>query len=612
MDVVDLRGLDRTARQTEIQAEIQRLKLLNNSLAPISSLPAEILIDIFTWYRDYCYNDPFQMVFLFNWIQVTHVCSRWRAIALENPRLWSVLRLDSRFRLKAFEVIFERSRTMPLSVYVSSTITDPGQAFLLDVMDHIHRFEHLDLTISHEGVVHLFQFIWMAKISEAFAPILRTLIFRNIGGDYEYTLASVFGEGTPALRHLHLYNCPLRKCPAIIKGLTHLQLGLDDLALNPSGDLCLFEALKEMVDLRKFIFADNRSRIVEIPQNDNTIALPKLEFFSFDGSLPLFSSFLRRLSIPSSAFLQIVVKTDIYYEETPHHDLKKDFDYLIMALESSWQLKSCRESLKDRTGSTLQRIWTGHYGLEDVAIHGWLSDTVDSTQSSPEYIYRNPPGLVPNLNITFLGFEPPPWTTIRCALVTFPLQDLTCIHLGVVLRKRDCAILARLPALRLVSLTQICFADFFNYIAKDPVFLKYHHNSRERGRLMTTNAQQGTHLPPPKYFPKLDSISFQDADFGLLDYEADDMEDEAIDMELFIEFLSFRKRHSSPIRHLRLESCYNVIEEEVYLMKEMIEGLVEWDGWTNIREDLDLSECDSDTSGDDDDEEEGTEGEEED
>ena len=64
-----------------------------NDLSPIGKLPEDILLNIFMLYLDlsrlnspYCQN-PICSVYL------THVCSFWRAIAIEYAPLWNVINL---------------------------------------------------------------------------------------------------------------------------------------------------------------------------------------------------------------------------------------------------------------------------------------------------------------------------------------------------------------------------------------------------------------------------------------------------------------------------------------------------------------------------------------
>ncbi|KAJ7603923.1 hypothetical protein FB45DRAFT_767776, partial [Roridomyces roridus] len=62
-------------------------------LSPVRSLPSEILGEIFAWTLPTVAEASDRTSFKFHhspW-NLTHVCSRWRAIAISTPSLWSLL-----------------------------------------------------------------------------------------------------------------------------------------------------------------------------------------------------------------------------------------------------------------------------------------------------------------------------------------------------------------------------------------------------------------------------------------------------------------------------------------------------------------------------------------
>ncbi|EIW79604.1 hypothetical protein CONPUDRAFT_166352 [Coniophora puteana RWD-64-598 SS2] len=99
-----------------------------------SSLPAELLLLIFkdcttlahaqdglTWYFHKC-----QPRCLLDWVQVTHVCQRWRAIALGCPSLWSHFVFLSSDWAKE---ILSRAGTSPLTISYAGSKRDECIAF---------------------------------------------------------------------------------------------------------------------------------------------------------------------------------------------------------------------------------------------------------------------------------------------------------------------------------------------------------------------------------------------------------------------------------------------------------------------------------------------------
>ncbi|TFY80931.1 hypothetical protein EWM64_g3081 [Hericium alpestre] len=85
-----------------------------NALAPISALPAEVLVHIFHLYATMQppgWNHPRPL----GWIEVTHVCCLWRNTAIQFPSLWS----DISFTLgrRWTKEILRRTKAAPISVY---------------------------------------------------------------------------------------------------------------------------------------------------------------------------------------------------------------------------------------------------------------------------------------------------------------------------------------------------------------------------------------------------------------------------------------------------------------------------------------------------------------
>ncbi|KAI9453532.1 hypothetical protein BJY52DRAFT_1173560, partial [Lactarius psammicola] len=75
-----------------LEVSIRALKLRRNALAPISSLPTEIIAAIFSSLRVRVTLLAFKLGEKpsgLAWLPVAHVCHQWREIALSQPRFWS-------------------------------------------------------------------------------------------------------------------------------------------------------------------------------------------------------------------------------------------------------------------------------------------------------------------------------------------------------------------------------------------------------------------------------------------------------------------------------------------------------------------------------------------
>ncbi|RDB25433.1 hypothetical protein Hypma_007604 [Hypsizygus marmoreus] len=80
--------------------------------APIDSLPPEILLAIFELIkprRRSRYTVPFEVI-------ISHVCARWRAVALDTPLLWTDIDIYSIRSLERVACYLERSAPCPVNV----------------------------------------------------------------------------------------------------------------------------------------------------------------------------------------------------------------------------------------------------------------------------------------------------------------------------------------------------------------------------------------------------------------------------------------------------------------------------------------------------------------
>ncbi|KAI0060683.1 hypothetical protein BV25DRAFT_1992747 [Artomyces pyxidatus] len=97
------------------------MRTRRNALAPISVLPPEILARIFELHAIDCphgkvdYYRADRMNLRFGWIaSATHVCRRWREVALDHPRLWG--RLAFNMGSKWVEEMLARVKAAPIFV----------------------------------------------------------------------------------------------------------------------------------------------------------------------------------------------------------------------------------------------------------------------------------------------------------------------------------------------------------------------------------------------------------------------------------------------------------------------------------------------------------------
>ena len=102
-------------------AAIIKIKTSLNTLVPMSTLPAEILADIF---QIVVQTDRLRAVGTsppYAWVAITHVCTHWREVALSTPTLWNYIVLPC--RLQCVREMLARSQGVPLSIHHRAVTT---------------------------------------------------------------------------------------------------------------------------------------------------------------------------------------------------------------------------------------------------------------------------------------------------------------------------------------------------------------------------------------------------------------------------------------------------------------------------------------------------------
>ncbi|KAJ8463130.1 hypothetical protein ONZ45_g17695 [Pleurotus djamor] len=172
----------------QLHARICSLRTTRNTYARISQLPAEIIAEIFlhtkraaelgpTPYTPYyADSDDISVSRERDWLQIVSVCTHWRNIALESPRLWSTIVLAPVER--ALKMI-KRTKSVPL--FISCSRLDVWYCGLkMDeiapiVMSNIHRIQELD--VGATDPTKLFNFLRLNQ--GASARILKVLTLRG-------------------------------------------------------------------------------------------------------------------------------------------------------------------------------------------------------------------------------------------------------------------------------------------------------------------------------------------------------------------------------------------------------------------------------------------------
>ncbi|KAI0047186.1 hypothetical protein FA95DRAFT_1470799, partial [Auriscalpium vulgare] len=82
------------AHDETTEATLRALREKRNTLIPICRLPPEVLALVFTYLTGFAWDSVNGYPYHIRWIVVTHICRRWREVAIQHAGLWTNINLD--------------------------------------------------------------------------------------------------------------------------------------------------------------------------------------------------------------------------------------------------------------------------------------------------------------------------------------------------------------------------------------------------------------------------------------------------------------------------------------------------------------------------------------
>ncbi|KAI0262475.1 hypothetical protein BC834DRAFT_891547 [Gloeopeniophorella convolvens] len=222
--------------------------MLRSTRLLVSLLPSDVLSEVFGFVQ-ILEKTPLHAVTL-GWVTVTHVCQRWRQVALDDPSLWSKLE-GSRFHSTWFTEILARSRHSILDVKIECT---PTKDVVSTLHTHLARIRTLQLTrLDTPEVTEALQALLSTE-----APLLEHLVLSAgtdvSGGPPDRPSPVHFSSGlclfngqAPELRKITLHGVRIswsalpKRCP-----LTHLDVIQPDQTHTSAAS---FGRMKELMDM---------------------------------------------------------------------------------------------------------------------------------------------------------------------------------------------------------------------------------------------------------------------------------------------------------------------------------------------------------------------------
>ena len=280
---VNSRECEHRAIDTEIgslQESIHVLRYHRNALAPISSLPNEIIATIFFLLRS---PDTVGQPDIHFVLRAAHVCHLWREIALGHPLLWSYINFTTVSATGATEIL-ARAKTAPLYLEAKVTLNhwDDAQflAFQKVLQVHISHIHHLRISAERfrlrttlEGLISPAPSLEHLSLSVEKCP--GSILFQVSIPD------TLFDGITPRLSSLRLCHCHISWKSPLLKGLENLTLSA---CTRPSLADWL-DALDDMPQLKRLVL-DSASPITRFPFDvKRTVTLPSLMHLDISTSV---------------------------------------------------------------------------------------------------------------------------------------------------------------------------------------------------------------------------------------------------------------------------------------------------------------------------------------
>lgn len=198
-------------------------------------------------------------------VLVSHVCARWRAVAVENPLLWAHVRFVGSPPYDRAATYLERAKAAPLAITVDRTIDDaddfsmsddsyapedhdPDLAVIEGIMElivpHVAHWQALQIMVSFYKHMH---FALEALGAAGPAPLLEVLqLYHYEDTDEHLTFKlpelraqpfRLFGGVAPRLTHVALWGVHVpwdRESSPYLTGLTDLELAYHARDVRPS------------------------------------------------------------------------------------------------------------------------------------------------------------------------------------------------------------------------------------------------------------------------------------------------------------------------------------------------------------------------------------------
>ncbi|KAH7884538.1 hypothetical protein F5I97DRAFT_1467854 [Phlebopus sp. FC_14] len=196
--------------QYSIRSLQSRVAHITNETAPVSRLPSDVLAIVFEETR----------CLLSQWVgvrrplpievQLSHVCARWRQVALSTPSLWTTIRMPILHKEIAIKTYLQRCNECPLSIHLGPQMSDHWLmgVFSSWLIPRIAQFRELILDTEDRQELYTV----LELLANTAAPRLKRLKITGhdpVRGQGSLPRVELFKQGAPLLSDIRLSAIPI-------------------------------------------------------------------------------------------------------------------------------------------------------------------------------------------------------------------------------------------------------------------------------------------------------------------------------------------------------------------------------------------------------------------
>ncbi|OBZ67854.1 hypothetical protein A0H81_12253 [Grifola frondosa] len=294
LEAVDAKKRDYERAICSLNDSITRLHRFRNTVVSVYRLPPELLVEIF-WNLAQTFNNK-------NIIAVSHVCQRWRTIAVDSAKLWSFVSMNSTPQVTEF---FRRSHPVLVHVSIWRYIEDGTLVSgIVEVLEpHISRLRSVHITMSTAVEI---QYIMNNLDCSVLQEISLRLDTYLVSGS-----EIVFRSPLPALRSLTLarinVSCMKKNCP---RNLVHFELISQpgESMPHPWTLLRIFEQNQALETVKVQALSPDLSNAPTGSSFSQKVELPHLSLLSVQNVLQRdMRTLLALLSLPANLRMQLSI-----------------------------------------------------------------------------------------------------------------------------------------------------------------------------------------------------------------------------------------------------------------------------------------------------------------